>query len=228
MPRIFLEDYSTLRKYTNQLNWPKHPSIIFTSQAHFTDEVFKSWTASKCSSGTSLIIGEHGGLGVGKFNGAHRYEVSIADTYLSSGWTSNNQSNIFPIGHFRAKYLNSSTLSSSKALLICGNMPRYSFDIRSMVLSSQTLDYFDDQFILLDSLPAHIKNDLLVRLYPHDYGWHQEDRWLDRHPDVCFANSTTSIKQYSSKCRLFICTYNATTYIDCLTSNYPTSYFLES
>ena len=65
--------------------------------------VFKLWTASKTSTGTSLIVGEHGGLGVGLLNGTHRYELSIADTYLSTGWTSSTQPKIVPVGHFRQK-----------------------------------------------------------------------------------------------------------------------------
>ena len=225
MPRIFLEDYSTLKNMLINFIGQNTSSIIFTSQAHFTDEVFKSWTASKCSSGTSLIIGEHGGLGVGKFNGAHRYEVSIADTYLSTGWTSNNQSNIVPIGHFRAKYLNSSTLSSSKALLICGNMPRYSFDIRSMVLSSQTLDYFDDQFILLDSLPPTSRMTYLFGFIPMTtVGIKKIDGLIDILMYVLPIALPLSSNILQSAV-LFICTYNATTYIDCLTSNYPTVIF---
>ena len=166
MPRTFLEDYANLKFYANQLHWPKYPLAIFTSQSHFTDEVFKLWTASKTSTGTSLIVGEHGGLGVGLLNGTHRYELSIADTYLSTGWTSSTQPKIVPVGHFRRKYSKSSTHPSSKALLICCNMPRFSFDIRSMVLSSQTLEYFDDQFVFFDSLSHDIKKNFLVRLYP--------------------------------------------------------------
>ena len=161
MPRSFLEDYANLKFYSNQLHWPKYPHAIFTSQLHFTDEVFKLWSATKSSTGTSLIIGEHGGLGVGLLNGTHRYEVSIADTYLSTGWTSSTQPKIVPVGHFRRKYSKASPHPSSKALLICCNMPRFSFDIRSMVLSSQTLEYFDDQFVFLDSLPHDIKKNFL-------------------------------------------------------------------
>ena len=47
----------------------------------------------------------------------------------------------------------------------------------------------------------------------------------DKHPDILFADNSKSIYNYSSECRLFICTYNATTYIDSLSSNYPTIIF---
>ena len=156
MPFIFLEGYQSLLLKANKLKWPIHPKAIFTSQAHFTDDVFKSWAATKVSSGIPLIVGEHGGLGVGLLNGAHRYEVSIADLYLTSGWSSKIDSSIRPLGHLK-KYSKPSTAPCSKALMICCNMPRFSFDIRSMAISSQILDYFDDQFKLIQSLPSHKK-----------------------------------------------------------------------
>jgi putative transferase (TIGR04331 family) len=225
MPRIFLEGFQSLNICADRLSWPQKPEVIFTSQDHYTNETFKVWSAKKCKKGANLIIGEHGSLGVGLFNATHRYEVSIADTYLTTGWTSNFERHIRPLGHFRKKLEEPSFTSSSKGLLICCNMPRFAFDIRSTVIAGQMLDYFEEQFSFVDFLPHNVKRQLLVRLYPHDYGWLQADRWLDRHPEIDIAKPNKPIYKLSAICRLFITSYNSTTYIDSLASNYPTVIF---
>lgn len=225
IPRIFVEGFHDLLKFTNAIPWAKKPEVIFTSNSHFADDVFKAWAAVKVSQGARLVVGEHGGLGVGLFNGAHEYELSIADAYLTTGWSDSKNVKFLQIGNFRnAGRLIKPNLSGN-ALMVCGNMPRFSFDIRSMPLSSQILNYFEDQFSFIDALPAKLRNKILVRLYPADYGWEQIERWKDRHPDTIFDDKNLSMLNAAENCRLFIGTYAATTYIDTLTLNFPTVFF---
>lgn len=225
LPRIFLEGFRDLMAQTTRLPWSKSPDVIFTSNQHFSDDVFKAWAANKIAKGSRLVIGEHGGLGTGLFNGAHRYELTVANAYLSTGWSDSKNENVRPIGYFREKIKKIIPDPTGKALLVCGNMPRFSFDIRAMMLSSQVLDYFEDQFSFADALPRNIRDETLVRLYPADYGWEQKERWLDRHPTIDFDDGHQSLLKTAARCRLFIATYNATTYIESLVSNFPTVMF---
>lgn len=225
LPRIFLEGFRELMAEAGNLIWPKSPKVIFTSNAHFSYDLFKAWAAKNVARGTKLVIGEHGGFGPGLFNGCHSYELSVADLYISTGWGDSQYSNIRPLGNFRVKPKKTELRRTGRALLVCGNMPRFSFDIRAMMLSSQVLDYFEDQFCFIDALPRNIQNKILVRLSPQDYGWEQKDRWLDRHPNVEFDNGRQSMLDTATQCRLFIGTYMATTYIESLSSNFPTVMF---
>lgn len=225
LPHVFIEGFRDLMSRTNELPWPRSPKAIFTSNQHFSNDTFKAWAAQKVAKGSRLVIGEHGGMGVGLFNGAHRYELSVADAYLSTGWTDSNHGNIVPLGYFRSVQRKIKLKSTGKALLVCGLMPRFSFDIRAMTLSGQVLDYFEDQFCFVDALPKDIQNQILVRLYSKDYGWEQKERWLDRHPKIQFDNGQKSMLDTASKCRLFIGSFMATTYIESLVSNIPTVMF---
>ena len=225
IPRIFIEGFSELMMQAEALPWPKSPAVIFTSNHHFADDVFKAWAARKIAHGTRLIIGEHGGFGVGLFNGAHSYEVSVADVYLSAGWSDTRNKNIVPIGNFRLAGKVLRAKPTGKALMVCVNMPRFTFDARSMAISSQILDYFEDQFIFIDSLPSNFRDQVVVRLYPLDYGWEQKERWLDHHPEISFGNGRLSMFKSLEECRLFIGTYSATTYVDTLALNFPTVIF---
>lgn len=225
LPRAFLEGFQDLLIQSESRSFPLSPDVIFTSSDHFCNDLFNAWAAKKVSNGTRLIIGEHGGFGTGLFSGCHSYELSIADVYLSTGWATKMFKNITPIGFFRGRSENYRSMKNGPALLVCGNIPRYSFDIRPMALSSQILDYFEDQFCFIDSLPQRIKSEVRVRLYPVDYGWEQRERWLDRHPCIAFDDAKLSMMKTIRKCRLFIGTYNATTYIEPLFQNFPTVIF---
>lgn len=225
LPHVFLEGFQDLMSRTNDFPWPRSPKVIFTSNRHFTDDAFKAWAAKKIAEGSRLVIGEHGGMGAGLFNGGHRYELSVADTYLSTGWIDLNYRNVVPLGFFRFISKKLEPKPTGKALLVCGIMPRLSFDIRATMLSSQVLDYFEDQFCFVDALPRNIRNQILVRLTSHDFGWEHKERWLDRHPTIQFDDRRKSMLETATQCRLFIGTYMASTYIESLVSNIPTVMF---
>jgi len=225
LPRIFLEGFSRLMFQASMLPWPRSPKVIFTSNSHFSNDLFKAWAAEKIALGSKLIIGEHGGFGTGLFSGCHYYELSIADTYITTGWKDAKFLNIVPIGFFRRGKKSIKPNLSGKALLVCGNMPRFSFDMRPMMLSSQVLDYLENQFQFIDALPEIIRADILIRLTPQDYGWEQKDRFLDRFPSILFDDLDRAMMETALKCRLFIGTYNASTYIEPLSLNFPTVMF---
>ena len=66
-------------------------------------------------------------------------------------------------------------------------MPRYVFDLRSMALAGEVLDYFKDQFLFYNSLPLDIQKKMIIRLYPEDYGWNQKQRWLNASLKILFG-----------------------------------------
>lgn len=225
MPRAFLEGYSELMARSASMPWPIAPQVVFTSSQHFSDDLFKAWAARKVAAGARLVIGEHGGLGVGLFNGAHRYELAIADRYLSTGWSDAHYPQILPFANFRTARNVIALDQTGKALLVCGIMPRYAFDIRAMMLASQVLDYFDDQFRFVAALPGALRSNILVRLAASDYGWDQKGRWQERFPEIPLDEGGRRIWAVAAQCRLFIATYNATTYIESFSHNFPTVMF---
>lgn len=224
VPRIFVEGFQELMSQVAKQPWPTAPDVIFTSNQHFADDLFKAWAAKKITEGARLVVGEHGGMGVGLFNGAHAYELMVADSYLTTGWVDLENSKVVPVGNFRTMGTAITPNRTGPAVMVCVNMPRFAFDIRSMALSSQQLDYFDDQFSFIDALQIELRSEILVRLYQSDYGWQQKERWLDRHPSIAF-DENYSMQKSLKRARLFIGTYAATTYVDTLAMNFPTVIF---
>ena len=93
------------------------------------------------------------------------------------------------------------------------------------MVSRQWLDYFHDQCSFINNLPSHIRNALIVRLYSHDYGWDQKLRWRDHFPDLYLDDGDSDINNLIKQSRLYIATYNATTFLESFTMNIPTVIF---
>ena len=226
MPRVFLEGFkdSALRAKAHYL--PQDPAVIFTSSSHFFDHKFNFWCAEHRSKGAQFVVGEHGGLGVGKFNAAHSFELNTADIYLSTGWINAQLPKILAVGNFREDDPDRFRKRplSNRAIMVCGSVPRYVFDVRSMALGSQTKSYFEDLFNFMGALECDIQSRIDVRL-DQDYQWGQEIRWRERFPKVNLQENKKPLSKAMIKSKLFIGTYCATTYLEALSRNVPSVIF---
>ena len=111
------------------------------------------------------------------------------------------------------------------ALMVEMTMPRYSYHMYAIPVAGQWLSYFEDQCRFVSALPEVLRQQLLVRLYPNDYGWGQMERWRGRFPGIYLDSGHQSIHTLIRKCRIYISTYNATTYLESLAWNVPTIMF---
>jgi putative transferase (TIGR04331 family) len=224
IPVAYLEGYKQLIQRAKGMAWPKQPKMIWTSNAHIANDVFKVWAAEKTESGSPLVIGQHGGhYGTGRWSFLEDHELSISACYLSWGWSKSGQPKIKPVGCLKAKGpLGVRHAEQKRALLVTTIVPRYSYTMQSIMFAGQYLDYFNDQCIFVENLPTHIRKKLTVRLSLHDYGWDQVARWLDSFPSMHLDEGRSNINDLISHSRLYISTYNATTFIESITMNVPT------
>lgn len=226
IPTAYLEGYEILNQTTEKLYWPKNPKLIFTSNAYSGDDLFKAYAAKKTEKKIPLIIGQHGGLyGMNLFSFSDEHQIKIADKWLSWGWTDENRHNILPVGNLKAFGRIVDYNSKQGALMVEMALPRYSYYMYALPVAGQYLDYFKDQEIFLENLPIKLRKQVLLRLYHIDYGWNQYDRWRDSMPEVNIDPGHKDIKQLIRKSRLYIATYNGTTYLESLTWNIPTIMF---
>jgi putative transferase (TIGR04331 family) len=224
IPSAYLEGYSILLRQIASLPWPKRPKVIWTSNAHGIDDVFKAWAAEKVERGAPLVIGQHGGhYGSGRWSFNEDHDVAISDLYLSWGWSDPAQPKVKPVGQLKAKRpLNVRHGAQPNALLVSCVVPRFSYWMYSAIVARQWLDHFEDQCAFAGALPALIRNALQVRLYPQDFGWDQAARWRERFPDVRLDEGRVNIDALIRHSRLYISTYNATTFLESFTMNVPT------
>ena len=104
-------------------------------------------------------------------------------------------------------------------------LPRYSDHLATFPISGQWLDYLEDQKDFLKNLPYEIRKKVLLRLFPSDLGWDQISRWKDDMPEVMIDTGKKNIRKLIKNSRIYISTYNATTYLESLSWNIPTIIF---
>jgi putative transferase (TIGR04331 family) len=227
IPKAYLEGYRALVSLTDSMLWPKRPKAIFTCNSFIDDDIFKVWAAHKVESGTPLVIGQHGGnYGMALWSFTEDHQIAIADKFLTWGWSVPESKKIEPVGNFKGFGKRHVADETGVALLVETTIPRQGYHMYSVpVAAGQWLDYFEDQCRFVQALPTFLQKKLLVRLYSHDYGLCQHQRWQDRFPDIQLDNGVQPMKLLLKKTRLYVSTYNATTYLESLSLNFPTIMF---
>ena len=228
MPFCYLEGYDNLHQEAEKLDLPQNPQLIW-STSNDDNELYKMWMAKKKMNGSKICIGQHGGGTWHKFNTAADLEFDNSDYFFSTGKNKNFFSNR---QNYKHKIINFGQVYSSKNkykytkqgnLLIVGvEMPRYSFDIRSMAMSSNFEEYIFDQEKLIQSLNLNIQKNTMYRLYMDDFDWNIESRLKQTSQHIkTVRNVKVSFYKDLSKCRLAVSTYPATTYNELLANNIP-------
>ena len=224
IPKYYLEGY---KYYRNEVlkKYPKNAKVIFTANAYSSDDAFKFWTAEKKEDGTKYIIGQHGGhYGMGLFSSHEKHQIKSADNFFSWGWNLLGSNKVIPVS---TPKLNIEINSNPKGdiLIPLSSFPRYSYHIMAMPIAGQTLDIIEDQINYLKLASNDLKKLLKLRIYQHDYNWDFKKRFIDAGFRDFIDNDENLSKSFHnrlSECRLCIATYNATTYLETFSANYPT------
>ncbi|TGM65619.1 transferase, LIC12162 family protein [Leptospira levettii] len=227
IPKSYLEGYKILKDHPSVKRWPLYPKIIFTSNSHIGYDLFKIWMSGKQQNGSQLVLSQHGGhYGIGKFSFHEDHEVTTANRYLTWGWKDPQHKNAIP--SVCVKYGNQKKIKWDRdgdLLHVQNSMHRYSYWMYSSSQSSQVLDYLKDQFTFYKSLNSEVQDRSNVKLYPQDYGWEHERRWKEEFPKIQILDKQKQMKQILKTTRLFISTYNATTFLESMSLDIPTLIF---
>ena len=231
IPSLYLENYSHMNRHALK-KYPQKPRIIFTDNAFFSDEGFKFWAAYYVEKGVKLLGTQHGGLyGAAMWYGDEAHETAICDRYYTWGWESDIYNHTKPMAAIKLQNIKTKQDSicpkkDGNILVVLANSPRYYYHMYSIpYAASGVLRYFQYQYDFCKSLPKGLQKSLLVRLFVHDYGWSQRDRWTLECPEVKCYDGNKSIIEQLKECRLCVVTYNATTVLETLTLNFPTILF---
>ena len=219
LPTIYLEGYwQTLRDLEGS-KLPKSPKSIYTANLHFGNDKFKLWMAEKKKTGSSIIIGEHGGLRIAKFNESHEYEKKIADHYLITGEISSENAKFIPVSNFRMQGKVCSSKIDGNITIVTTTVPQYAYDIRASIIGPQFINYFQEVIRLIDGIH---NSKLVIRTNISDYDWHQVDRLKERFPNITIDDGHKDLIKLLNNSSIVVCTYNGTVFIDTISVNYPT------
>ena len=221
IPKVCLENFY-LQNKSVQLSTEKYKkTFLFTTLSHFYNDQFKFLMAQETEKGSKLLIAQHGGK-LNKYNASLFYEEQLPDLFLKSGVEGiAKESNAF-LGAIWPRMRYGRWKKDGNALIVTSCLPKYCFELRAMPLASQMNNYLENLFTLYEKLPFHILNKTIVRLYKADYNYNQYLRWKDRFPEANIDRGFSKISKVVTKCRIVICTYNASSYLETLAANIPT------
>ena len=221
MPQTYIEKFESLLINSRSNMYPNSPKIIFTANAHFFNDQFKVWSAFHKEKGAKLIFSQHGGgLGSMKVVLSEYLEKSMADIYISWGWSDVNFSNIKQLP--AVKLFKKRKHRPKKGLLhVMDDNSRYARAIATTPISSLHLDYLKDQFNFSNLISHELISNYVVRKSPNNYNWNKLEDW---NPNVIFDSNKHFFKSmYEFK--LIVITSNSTTLLQVLSANLPTVIF---
>lgn len=227
IPKAYIEGYADMHQRSLDA-FPKKPKVIFTANAYSSNEGFKFWAAHYVEHGAKLVGTQHGGhYGSGLWTSSESHQISIYDRFYTWGWQADGEQKTVPLsaGKFAQVQRTLAPDSRGNILWVAMSMPRYSYWMYSVPIGPQMLDYINEQYRFAQSISPEVHELLLLRLYPHEYGWNESERWTDMDTKLKLYKGTKYIYQQLNESRLFIGTYNATTYLETFSSNFPTILF---
>jgi putative transferase (TIGR04331 family) len=155
------------------------------------------------------------------------HQFSIADLVITWGWSPGKKTaaKAQPAFNLKRSGRTWKPCLDGDALLVGMSVPRYFYQLYSMPIGEQWLEYFEGQCKFVGGLDCEIRKKILVRLYQPDYGWRQKERWREQFPKLRMDEGHINIDKLVRRSRLYISTYNATTFLESLHDNFPSLIF---
>jgi putative transferase (TIGR04331 family) len=224
LPTIFFEGYSSLVECSQKTSWPLDPKIIFTSNAFYFDEVFKTWVARKSSLGVLYYIGQHGNNYGTKIGNANSIELLTCDKFFTWGWQYNHKKHIKGF-NFKISHKQNQLNIPSTGILLIELHPLHRigpFDDHGIFKK-----YLSNQFSFVNHLPENIRSKLTVRLHSASkyFQWKEDVLWKARFKDIKIDTGGKDIFKLMFNSKLVVHSYDSTGILETLCLNIPTLCF---
>lgn len=179
LPTLYLEGYARAQVDVVK-SQSDSPRVIVSATGWMYNEAFKLVAAEAAERGSKLVAFQHGGgYGTLRHFPVEKHEATIADRYYVWGWADGKSEKLRNLPspklsplvsdqrqatHFRHR-------TSGSILFVATNHPRYVYRFHSMPLGGSQWDaYWVWQMRFLAALPGAVRQQLILRLPPEDFG----------------------------------------------------------
>lgn len=217
IPISYLEGFSTLLDMAKQIKYK--PRLVFTANAHISNELFKIWTALACgSNGSKLIVSDHGGAFHSRLNLMDHEELI---SHKKVVWGLARRHNHVRLPSQKTLRKGYRLLGGGQFCTIVGQeFPVYSYRCRSGPNSSLVLEDFQQKINFIDFISSDVYHKLKIRPYPNQ-GWNLGERYIELYGSEKIDRSSSLIACYA-KAKVIICGYPQTIFFQALSSGKPT------
>ena len=227
IPLVYLEYFSDISP-NSLLKLHKDPLLIYSNGSQFEDETMKLNIAHYSKRGTKVVIEQHAGHdSIIDFNDSIEHDFSITDSYLSWGWSLQNEK-IKPFLSLRLsmyveKFQNN---FGTSILYVCKSLMSSQRGFFSESLQDTELTR-KGRKSFCENLSKSSVSKLIVRRRPGDlYG---DGANLIKEFDVFgiqFASNNTKINELVADSKIVIFESFSTGFLECMACNKPAVIFL--
>jgi putative transferase (TIGR04331 family) len=227
LPAVYLEEFFQHEKQSHEEYSNHFPKTILTANSHYSDESWKKWAATSYLKGAKINILQHGGhYGTSKFSLSQNYEVSIANKFITWGWTVEGDNRFLPAPANKLMQ-RVKRVKQENILFVTFEGPMYSNWVISAPVGPQILNSLTESLNFVSLLTDSARSRLRVRPYPFNYGLNQTEEFLNLVPQDKISGPENTFISELRNVRLVVCNYNSTTFIECLSNNIPTLMYLD-
>ena len=227
LPAVYLEEFFQHEKQSHEEYSNHFPKRILTANSHYSDESWKKWAATSYLNGAKIYILQHGGhYGTSKFSLSQDYELSIANKFITWGWTVEGDDRFLPAP--ANKLMQQVKRDKQENILfVTFEGPMYANWVTSAPIGPQILNSLTESLNFVSLLTDSVRSKLRIRPYPLNYGLNQAEEFLSLVPQDQISGPENTFISELRKVRLVVCNYNSTTFIECLSNNIPTLMYLD-
>ncbi|MBM3805370.1 MAG: hypothetical protein FJW19_01820 [Actinobacteria bacterium] len=197
------------------------PAHVYSAQSLWTHLAFKVLVAQWCEDGSKLHYHQHGGwYGLDESHVAEKYESRVADYYYTWGWSrgSTNTISLPPV----LPALKRS--GASQDSLICFDQPKEIYRLQYFPLPGTIQTMYEQTAEFVKTRRS--ETNLVVRLFPGDFGQAQRQAITAAGAATSFDNSTPIFEQYGSS-RIVFHNYLGTSWLETMGLDIPTICFYD-
>jgi len=223
MPHSYLEGFSVLLDRISREYPKKPPRSIFTANRHLYDDAFNIWVAEMTEHGSKLVLAQHGGhFGTSRFPSfAERHELSVADKYLTWGWSSSPVcTKAFVLTQAGVK----PRKKSMGANLVVVTDHVWSHPRSFFLDLAESGNYLPFMSQIVQSLDDSVKANTVLRIHHgHDEtGSPQDIWWKVQTPKVKQDDGKVPFSTLLPDAKLILTSHNGTTFPETISAGIPT------
>ena len=212
LPFVYLEGLPLMLQKAKNINLK--PSLIFTANAHWNNEIFKIWSSLMIMNGSKLITMEHGG-GIHQTMNCMNFEEDIAD--YRTMWVNPYHSKHIKLPPNKSFY---NVKSSKKYLSIIGfENTAYNYRVEASPKGSQIKIHIEFILGLHSNLDFEIKK--CFRIHPYkNIGFNTRNIFISE-LGLDKVSSKNKLVSFFKEAKILICTYPQTTFSEAMFSDLP-------
>lgn len=229
LPKVFVEDFGLLLKHATNV-YPQVRHLFVTSIGQYSNETLKAAAALNAEKhGCKFVIVQHGGhYGTGRFSTFEWVEGMQSDVWMPWGLRPTPYAKTTvsaPPYKINGNKCYQGLSQHEKICVVLSEVPPYSYWIYSACTHAQMSDYFRQVQTFFSDLKSTTRSQCLVRTNPQDLGWGLRKNLSSQFESLEFSNHQREMIDEALSSRLFVTTYNATTFLETFIAGVPTLFF---